>query len=125
MQGFYAGEWEQSSANGDTGSRSTTRPASGNTPKGAGLKDGAVLACRWQAAHNHSPSGDGDNHGDGDGVLDRAEENGGDAKADGEDWGVMFPRYEDSDGEVTGYNPSPAGNEPSARTPEARVFVRR
>lgn len=89
-EGFELGEWEYAGADEDEedapkgkGKAKAGRKSNGSAPnvkdcpKGAGLKDGGVLAFRWR----------------GDGVWDGEED--AEAMAEGDMWGVTLASFED------------------------------
>ncbi|KAF1846311.1 uncharacterized protein K460DRAFT_367116 [Cucurbitaria berberidis CBS 394.84] len=100
-EGFQLGEWEYAAAEEEAegkGKAKAGRKSNGGTiasaanvkncPKGAGLKDGAVLAFRW--------AGDGNWDGD-DGDMDVDLDKGGSGK-EADMWGVKLASFEDAYG---------------------------
>jgi hypothetical protein len=92
-EGFQLGEWEYTGEEEEGGKGKGKAKAGGTSngaglkdcPKGAGLKDGAVLAFRWA----------GDGSWDGEEDDDIAE---GGAREEGDMWGVQIATFEDAYG---------------------------
>ncbi|KAF1833885.1 hypothetical protein BDW02DRAFT_569635 [Decorospora gaudefroyi] len=85
--GFYLGEWEYAIEEEVEGKgKGKAKAESGrHCPKGAGLKDGTVLAFRWA----------GDGHWDGEDEFDIGK---GRVPKEGETWGVKLATFEDAYG---------------------------